>query len=80
MNLAEAKSRLSHYLDVAATGESVVICRHNVPVAEIRSLPLPASRRRPIGLAKGTFQVARRFFDPLPDDLLAAFTGDANPA
>jgi hypothetical protein len=30
---------------------------------------------RPIGLAKGTFEVPREFFEPLPDDLLDAFQG-----
>jgi hypothetical protein len=30
---------------------------------------------RPIGLAKGTFEVPREFFDPLPDDLVEAFQG-----
>lgn len=31
--------------------------------------------QRPIGLAKGTFQVPPSFFEPLPDDMLDAFEG-----
>lgn len=34
---------------------------------------LPA--QRPIGLAKGVFQVPADFFEPLPDDILDAFEG-----
>jgi hypothetical protein len=32
--------------------------------------------RRPIGLAKGTFQVPPTFFEPLPDEILDAFEGE----
>jgi hypothetical protein len=31
--------------------------------------------QRPIGLAKGQFEVPSSFFDPLPDELLTAFEG-----
>ena len=31
---------------------------------------------RPIGLAKGDFEVPDSFFDPLPDEILHAFTGE----
>jgi hypothetical protein len=34
-----------------------------------------APSKRPIGLAKGQFQVPASFFEPLPDDLLDAFEG-----
>ncbi len=30
---------------------------------------------RPIGLAKGEFEVPATFFEPLPDDLIRAFEG-----
>lgn len=31
--------------------------------------------QRPIGLAKGIFQVPDSFFEPLPDEMLDAFEG-----
>lgn len=31
--------------------------------------------QRPIGLAKGQFQVPASFFDPLPDEILEGFEG-----
>ena len=76
VNIAEAKAKLSQYLDSVAHGEIVLICNRNVPVAELRAIPQSPSKARPVGLAKGKFRVPPRFFDPLPDDLLAAFHGN----
>jgi antitoxin (DNA-binding transcriptional repressor) of toxin-antitoxin stability system len=72
VNIAEAKAQLSRYLE---RGETVLICKRNVPIAELRPLAKRSRQVRPIGLAKGTFEVPRKFFSPLPDDLLAAFEG-----
>jgi len=35
VNIADAKARLSEYLELAAGGGEVVICRHNRPVARL---------------------------------------------
>jgi len=75
VNVAQAKAKLSAYLAAAAGGKTVVICSHNVPVAELRAIPQAARKPRPVGLAKGKFRVPPRFFEPLPDDLVAAFRG-----
>ena len=75
VNLAEAKAKLSEYLAIASRGEPVVICNRNVPVAELRALPRPGRKPRPIGLCKGQFRVPPRFFQPLPDEIVAAFRG-----
>ncbi len=74
VNLYQAKTQLSALVDRVAEGETVVICRRNVPAAELRPVPKPRRTRRPIGLAKG-FTVPPSFFEPLPDDLMAAFEG-----
>lgn len=76
INVHEAKTHLSHYLDEVEKGERVVVCRRNRPVAEIRALPKRAVEKRPIGLAKGTFAVPASFFDELPDETLALFSGE----
>ena len=52
-----------------------MICRRNVPVAELRPLPRPRRRKRPIGLARGTFEVPEAFFEPPPEDVVAGFEG-----
>ncbi len=49
-NIAEAKAHLSEYLAAVEQGETVTICRRNVPVAEIKPLVRPRREARPIGL------------------------------
>ncbi|MEO8600969.1 MAG: type II toxin-antitoxin system Phd/YefM family antitoxin [bacterium] len=75
INIHEAKTHLSRYLAKLAKGETIIICNRNVPIAELRPLPRPRRAARPIGLAKGTFEVPQSFFDALPDDEIAAFEG-----
>lgn len=75
LNIHEAKTHLSRYLRNLKAGETIIVCRRNVPVAEIRPLPQPALKARPIGLAKGEFELPASFFDPLPDSLVEAFEG-----
>ncbi|MBI5480111.1 MAG: type II toxin-antitoxin system Phd/YefM family antitoxin [Deltaproteobacteria bacterium] len=75
LNVHEAKTHLSRYLARIAHGETILLCKRNVPVAEIRPLPPRQQEPRPIGLARGRIKVPRSFFRPLPDDLLAAFEG-----
>ena len=75
VNVAEAKAHLSRYLESVERGETVVLCRRNVPIAEIRALPRPAREPRPVGIDRG-MTIPATFFEPLPDDLLAAFEGD----
>lgn len=75
LNIHEAKTHLSRYLPLLAKGESILLCKRNVPIAEIRPLPAARKTKRPIGLAEGEFTVPPEFFEPLPDDILAAFAG-----
>ena len=73
LNIHEAKTHLSRYLVRVARGETILLCKRNVPIAEIRPLPPARKKRRPIGLDKGQFEVTEAFFKPLPEDLLRAF-------
>jgi antitoxin (DNA-binding transcriptional repressor) of toxin-antitoxin stability system len=75
LNIHEAKAHLSKYLPRLAKGETILLCKRNVPIAEIRPLPGASRRARPIGLDRGRFAVPAEFFDPLPDTLLDAFEG-----
>jgi prevent-host-death family protein len=74
VNIYEAKAHLSALIDRVAEGETVLICRRNVPAAELRPVPKPRRTRRPLGLLVG-FTVPPSFFEALPDDLLSAFEG-----
>ena len=75
LNVHEAKTHLSRYLDRIARGETILLCRRNIPVAEIRPLPARRERPRPIGLAKGRITIPRSFFRPLPNEVIDAFEG-----
>jgi antitoxin (DNA-binding transcriptional repressor) of toxin-antitoxin stability system len=77
LNIHEAKTHLSRYLARLAKGETILLCKRNVPIAEIRPLPTERNKPRPVGLGKGTFQVPPDFFDPLPDEMVAAFRGES---
>ena len=76
VNVAEAKKRLSRCLERVERGETVLLCRRNVPIAEIRPLPKPPAHERPVGVDRG-MTVPDSFFDPLPDEILEAFGADA---
>jgi prevent-host-death family protein len=76
INIYQAKAKLSEYLDAAAKGERVVICKHNQPVAELR--PVEQVRTTPRDLTPmypGETLVTAAFFDPLPADEIAAWEG-----
>ncbi len=67
LNVREAKTQLSKYLSRVESGEHIVLCRRNVPIAEIRPLtPVEPSRRPEIGFAKGTFSIPDGLFEPQP--------------
>jgi len=78
MNINEAKAHLSSALEKVARGETVVLCKRNKPVAEIRPVKEPLREKRPIGLAGKqypAFTIDQSFFEPLPDDIIKAFVG-----
>lgn len=72
LNIHEAKTHLSNYLKRLEEGETIILCKRNVPIAEIRPLQRKAKKRR-IGVARGEFHVPNDFNAPLPDDILQSF-------
>ena len=73
VNVHEAKTHLSRLLAEMEAGEDVVIARDGEPVA--RLVPCgPAARRQP-DVLKGRIEVPESFFEPLPEDELAAWEG-----
>ena len=75
LNIRQAKTHLSRYLKAIEAGETIVLCRHNVPIAEIRPLPKRRKAPRRLGTAKGKVAVPPEFFEPLPEEILRAFDG-----
>lgn len=78
VNIAEAKAHLSSLLDQAHSGETVVICRRNIPVAELRPLPVERTAPRRVGIDRG-MKIPDSFFEPLPAELIEAFEGGDAP-
>lgn len=77
LNVHEAKTHLSRYLEQVAAGETILLCRRNQVIAEIRPVRTERKKPRPAGLAKGQFSIPPEFFDPLPDEILSYFTNNA---
>ena len=77
VNVHDAKTHLSQYLERVEAGETLLLCRHNKPVAEVRPIAPKAARRvRKFGQHDG-FGVSPEFFEPLPDEVLRAFEGES---
>lgn len=76
VNIAEAKAHFSELVEKAEAGETVVICRRNVPVVEMYAKTPHERAPRPIGLGKGLGCVPDSFFDPLPEDEVRRWWGE----
>lgn len=78
LNVHEAKTHLSRYLDRVEHGETLVICRHNRPIAEIRPLPGREEKKRVFGIDEGKLVIHPGFFEPLDDETLDLFNGSGD--
>jgi len=78
VNIADAKTHLSRYVERVEDGETIILCRRNVPIAEIRPLPKPPSGLRPVGIDRG-MSIPASFFEPLPDEIRRSFGGKGAP-
>ncbi|MXZ88017.1 MAG: type II toxin-antitoxin system Phd/YefM family antitoxin [Dehalococcoidia bacterium] len=74
VNIHEAKTHLSRLLAQVEAGEDVVIARNGKPVA--RLVPCEQQGKREFGVLKGRIKLDDSFFDPLPEEELAAWEGD----
>jgi prevent-host-death family protein len=71
VNIAEAKAKLSEYLEAAARGERVLICNRNKPLAELRAVEQGPARPRDLSpMFPGQTFMTDAFFEPLPDEEL----------
>jgi len=77
INVRELKANLSAVLERVAGGETVTVFKRSEAIAELRPV---AGRRKP-GLLDhpvAGLTIPDSFFDPLPDEILAAFEGRDN--
>jgi len=75
VNIHQAKTHLSRLLQRVAGGEEITIARAGVPVARLVAIE-PRRTPRPLGMDRGRFTVPEDFDAPLPDEVLAWFTGE----
>jgi antitoxin (DNA-binding transcriptional repressor) of toxin-antitoxin stability system len=75
VNMHDAKTNLSRYIAELEPGDTLVICNRNEPVAEIRPIVKNTPKRR-VGVAKGQIKLTPEFWEPLPEDMLKAFSGE----
>jgi prevent-host-death family protein len=67
-----AKTNLSQLLARVEGGEEIVIARGKEPIAKL--VPFrPQATKRQFGALRGTISVGPAFFEPLPEEELAAW-------
>jgi prevent-host-death family protein len=74
INIHEAKTHLSRYLENVRSGEEVVIAKAGTPIAKLVPIAKLAGPRK-LGKLKGKLKVPADFDAPLPDEVIAAFEG-----
>lgn len=72
INIHEAKTHLSRFIEKAAAGEEIIIAKAGKPIAKLVPLQsLPSSRN--LGIFRGKLNVPEDFDDPLPEDVALQF-------
>ena len=73
VNVHEAKTHLSRLLARVEAGEEIVIARNGKAAA--RLVACKPRGKRQFGALKGKIEIDDSFFDPLPEEELAAWEG-----
>jgi prevent-host-death family protein len=74
VNVHEAKTHLSRLLAEAVAGEDIVIAKAGKP--QVRLVPIEDPPKRKLGFMEG-WDLGDEFFEPLPEEELAAWEGRA---
>jgi prevent-host-death family protein len=69
VSIADMKAKFSSYLKKSLEGESIIICNHNVAVAEIVPIKKNITKGKKIrfGSARGKVKIADNFNEPLEE-------------
>ena len=76
LNVHQAKTHLSRYLRRLEQGETILLCRHNRPIAEVRRVSDELAKPRVFGQDQGKIVLGPEFFEPLDGETLAYFGGE----
>ena len=74
VNVYAAKTQLSRLIDLAMTGQEIVITRHGRPVARLIGAEAMVAPRK-LGLMRGQIRIGEDFDAPLPEAILRSFEG-----
>jgi prevent-host-death family protein len=74
VNIYEAKTHFSKYVEQAESGQDVIIARGGKQVARLTSIE-PKKNPVRFGVLKGRVQVSVDFDETLPEEVLAGFEG-----
>lgn len=77
VNIHEAKTHLSRFVDLAAAGEEIIIARAGKPVARLVALQPAEDAPRKLGLGKGRFTLPETFDALAADEIRTMFESDA---
>ena len=74
VNVHDAKTHFSRLLEQAHAGQEIIVAKAGKPYARLVPLAPGKGQRQP-GRLRG--QITEEFFEPLPDEELAAWEGNA---
>lgn len=77
VNIHEAKTHLSRFVDQAAAGEEILIARAGKPVARLVALARTDLVPRTLGLGKGRFTLPNDFSGLYEEAIQRMFEGEA---
>ena len=76
LNLHEVKDQFSKYIEMVESGETIVVCKRNVPVAEIRPIEKKEKRTPVLGSAAGRDVSIKTLSQPMSEADLRDWEGD----
>lgn len=75
VNIHEAKTHLSRFVDQAAAGEEILIARAGKPIARLVALTEACTQPRTLGLGKGKFTLPSDFSSLHDETIQRMFEG-----
>ncbi len=76
VNIHEAKTHLSRYVQQAANGEEIIIAKAGKPIARLVSLAPEQRGPRKLGIARGRFKIPEDFGQAYAEEIRKMFEGD----
>lgn len=76
VSISQAKAQLSHYINLATKKkEHIIICNHNIPVAQIKPLGTKKENKRKLGLCNDKIDLGDDF-NETNDEIIESFYND----